>query len=188
MQMNALRSANFAKLSSSSSTSDEYWVRSISAGTPAGYCLSQIRSMVFPLWLFPCFLAGHACFGQYCECRRRWQAAACYRRIAVIWNNSAERQENRLITWLRGPLTSRLAFALGFSGSLRLGRIRRGLVSGGDDVGVFVGGRPLALAVAHLVAQVGRGRIDRNQIVDGTERGLQPAQPVAAEAALQQLH
>jgi hypothetical protein len=51
MQMNALRSANFAKLSSSSSTSDEYWVTSISAGTPAGYCLSQIRSMVFPLWL-----------------------------------------------------------------------------------------------------------------------------------------
>src|SRR6478672_1832999 len=46
MQMNALRSANFLKLSSSNSTSDEYWVASISAGTPAGYCLSQIRSMV----------------------------------------------------------------------------------------------------------------------------------------------
>src|SRR6185503_4281750 len=133
MQMNALRSANFAKLSSNSSTSDEYWVRSISAGTPAGYCLSQIRSMVFPLWLFPCFSAGHACFGQYCECRRRWQAAACYRRIAAVWNNSAERPENCLITWLRGPLTSRLVFALGFSGSVRLGRLRRGLV--GDGLG-----------------------------------------------------
>ena len=30
-------------------TSDAYWVTSISAGTPAGYCLSQIRSMIFPL-------------------------------------------------------------------------------------------------------------------------------------------
>src|ERR1043165_8028885 len=52
MQMKALRSLNLAKLSSKSSTRDEYWVTSISAGTPAGYCLSQIRSMVFPLW-FP---------------------------------------------------------------------------------------------------------------------------------------
>src|SRR5437762_219066 len=138
MQINALRSANFAKLSSNSSTSDEYWVTSISAGTPAGYCLSQLRSMVFPLWLFPCFLAGPPCFGQYCECRRRWQAAARYRRISAIWNNSAERQENCRIPRLRGPLTSRLGFALGFSGSLRLGRLRRGLVSSGDRLG---GGR-----------------------------------------------
>src|SRR5215475_5194910 len=49
MQMKALRSANFAKLSSSRSTSEAYWVTSMSAGTPAGYCLSQTRSMVFPL-------------------------------------------------------------------------------------------------------------------------------------------
>src|ERR1700730_8941664 len=49
MQMKALRSENFAKLSSSSSTRDEYWVTSISAGTPAGYCLSQMRSLLFPL-------------------------------------------------------------------------------------------------------------------------------------------
>src|SRR6267154_3273840 len=49
MQMKALRSRNFAKLSSSNATSDLYWVTSISAGTPAGYCLSQMRSMVFPL-------------------------------------------------------------------------------------------------------------------------------------------
>src|SRR3954469_7882138 len=55
MQMNALRSANFLKLSSNNPTRDEYWVTSISAGTPAGYCLSQIRSMVFPLWLVPDF-------------------------------------------------------------------------------------------------------------------------------------
>src|SRR6202165_2679193 len=49
MQMKALRSLNLAKLSSSNSTSDEYWGTSMSAGTPAGYCLSQMRSMVFPL-------------------------------------------------------------------------------------------------------------------------------------------
>src|SRR2546430_3271825 len=98
MQMNALRSANFAKLSSNSSTSDEYWVTSISAGTPAGYCLSQIRSMVFPLWLVSLFLGqARLVLGQYCECRRRWQAAACYRRISAIWNNSVERQGNTLI-------------------------------------------------------------------------------------------
>src|SRR5690242_9531626 len=54
MQMKALRSLNLAKLSSKSSTRDEYWVTSISAGTPAGYCLSQMRSMGSPpLGLFP---------------------------------------------------------------------------------------------------------------------------------------
>src|SRR3982751_3226919 len=55
MQIKALRSENFLKLSSNSSTSEEYWVTSISAGTPAGYCFSQIRSMGFPLWLVPDF-------------------------------------------------------------------------------------------------------------------------------------
>src|SRR3954469_11992873 len=49
MQMNALRSANLAKLSSRRSTSDEYCVGSISAGAPGGYCLSQMRSMETPL-------------------------------------------------------------------------------------------------------------------------------------------
>src|SRR5712672_3965226 len=49
MQMKALRSLNFEKLSSSNSTRDVYRVTSTSAGTPAGYCLSQMRSMVFPL-------------------------------------------------------------------------------------------------------------------------------------------
>src|SRR6266576_7159723 len=63
MQMKALRSANFAKLSSSNSTSDAYWDTSISAGTPAGYCLSQMRSMVFPLWFGPRFLGRDALFG-----------------------------------------------------------------------------------------------------------------------------
>src|SRR6516164_4575203 len=55
MQMKALRSANFAKLSSSSATSEAYGAVSISAGTPGGYCLSQIRSMDFPSRLWPCF-------------------------------------------------------------------------------------------------------------------------------------
>src|ERR1700674_5545336 len=50
MQMKALRSANFAKLSSSNSTRDVYWDTSISAGTAAGYWFGQMRSMVFPLW------------------------------------------------------------------------------------------------------------------------------------------
>src|SRR6266436_361003 len=63
MQMKALRSLNFAKLSSSSSTRDVYWDTSISAGTPAGYCLSQMRSMVFPLWFGPGFLGRDALFG-----------------------------------------------------------------------------------------------------------------------------
>src|ERR1700721_2899046 len=54
MQMKALRPPNFAKLSSSNSTRDEYWVTSISAGTPGGYCLRQMRSMSFPLVI--CFL------------------------------------------------------------------------------------------------------------------------------------
>src|SRR3981189_2232511 len=52
MQMNALRSANFAKLSSNRSTSEAYCVPSMSDGTPAGYCLSQIRSMVSPLHFY----------------------------------------------------------------------------------------------------------------------------------------
>src|SRR5687768_1237295 len=49
MQMNALRSANFLKLSSSNSGSELYCVGSMSAGTPAGYFLSQMRSMVLSL-------------------------------------------------------------------------------------------------------------------------------------------
>src|SRR5664279_2989488 len=60
--MKALRSRNFAKLSSSNSTSDEYCVTSISAVTPAGYCLSQIRSMVLPLWFNSPLLGRDALF------------------------------------------------------------------------------------------------------------------------------
>ena len=81
MQMKALRSRNFAKLSSSNSTSDEYWVTSISAGTPAGYCLSQMRSMVFPLLVcFPDSCGpGRLVLGSIEQCGGRWQAAARYR-------------------------------------------------------------------------------------------------------------
>src|ERR1700710_1382787 len=69
MQMKALRSLNFAKLSSSNSTRDEYWFTSISAGTPAGYCLSQMRSMVFPLWFAsPLFGTGRLVFGSIEQC------------------------------------------------------------------------------------------------------------------------
>src|SRR5215510_12859251 len=90
MQMNALRSANFAKLSSNSSTSDEYWVTSMSDGTPGGYCLSQIRSMGLSPHDFRCLLYASGCvapdrlcFRQYWQCGRIWQAAARYRRIGV---------------------------------------------------------------------------------------------------------
>src|ERR1044072_6581113 len=48
MQMNALRSRYFAKLSSSSATSEGYCEASISVGMPGGYCLSQMRSMRLP--------------------------------------------------------------------------------------------------------------------------------------------
>src|SRR6266496_58794 len=81
MQMKALRSANFAKLSSKSSTSEAYWVWSISAGTPAGYCLSQIRSMVVPLSVDVRFLGpARLISGSIEQCSRRWQAAAPDRR------------------------------------------------------------------------------------------------------------
>src|SRR5262249_42112266 len=60
MQMNALRSANFVKLSSRRSTSDAYCVGSISAGTPGGYCLSQMRSMETPL-ILPEPVVSQAC-------------------------------------------------------------------------------------------------------------------------------
>ena len=43
------------------------------------------------------------------------------------------------------------------------------------------------LAAAHLVAQVRRRGIDRHQIVDGAERGSQPRQRIAGEAALEHL-
>ncbi len=48
MHVNAGRAAYFATLSSNTSRTDEYSVTSMSAGTPFGYCLSQIRSTISP--------------------------------------------------------------------------------------------------------------------------------------------
>src|SRR5579863_7230188 len=81
MQMKALRSLNFAKLSSSRSTRDEYWVTSISAGTPAGYRFSQMRSMLFPSWFVasefgPFAGTGHVISLSIEHSGGRWQAAA----------------------------------------------------------------------------------------------------------------
>src|SRR5690349_12882653 len=102
MQMKALRSENFAKLSSSNSTSDEYWVTSISAGTPAGYYLSQIRSMVLPLWLVPAFIgSGRLVLGSI------ENAAADGKRLRAIdalgsRTGPVRGGEKRLIGWHRG--------------------------------------------------------------------------------------
>src|SRR5881392_478198 len=49
MQIAALRPAIVAKLSSNSSTNEEYWLTSTSAGIPSGYCCSQKRFTIFPL-------------------------------------------------------------------------------------------------------------------------------------------
>jgi hypothetical protein len=60
-----------------------YWVTSISAGTPAGYCLSQMRSMVFPLpFASPFLWTGRLVLGSIEQCGGPWQAAAGNRRIA----------------------------------------------------------------------------------------------------------
>src|SRR6202022_4018728 len=138
MQMKALRSENLAKLSSSNSTSDEYWVTSISDGTPAGYCLSQIRSMSFsPLssLLLPAS-SGQGCLvsGNIEQCGCRWQAAVHYRRIG-------------LVAALR-PLTSRLSLALAIAFGLG-GRFRLGWLGGGGCglLGGFRGRRCVRLGV-----------------------------------------
>src|ERR1700730_4581153 len=106
MQMKALRSLNFATLSSSNSTRDAYWVTSTSAGTPAGYCLSQIRSMVFPLPVcLTRFGTGGLVLGSIEQCGGPWQAAANYRHIvnrdgAV---GAAEIQLRCAVRWLDPP-------------------------------------------------------------------------------------
>src|ERR1700687_5787710 len=95
MQMKALRSENFAKLSSSSSTRDEYWVTSISAGTPAGYCLSQMRSLLFPLFVRclehrPFVGARSGVLGSIEHCGGRWQAPARLGRTGTAPVRAAE--------------------------------------------------------------------------------------------------
>src|SRR5947208_4722350 len=136
MQINALRSANFAKLSSNSSTSDEYWDTSISAGTPAGYCLSQMRSMVFPLWFGPHFLGRDALFGAVLS-----NAAADGKRQRPVVDKEGAGSggpKPGLIAWRGGGLLIRrlgLAGALGFDrrlcSSLGFCRLRNGLIARG---------------------------------------------------------
>src|ERR1700730_8334965 len=100
MQMKALRSENFAKLSSSNSTSDEYWVTSISAGTPAGYCFSQMRSIVFSLWVTSLlFGAGRLVWGSIEQCSGRWQAAAHKGRNRRLKSAESCGDETGLSTW-----------------------------------------------------------------------------------------
>src|SRR5260370_35998658 len=144
--MKALRSANFAKLSSSSSTRDVYWDTSISAGTPAGYCLSQRRSMIFPLWFGPRFLGRDALFGAVLS-----NGAADGKRQRVIEVSQTKRSrsggtKSGLIAWRGGGLLIRrlgLGGILGFDrrlcGSLGFCRLRNGVIARG--YGLFAGFR-----------------------------------------------
>src|SRR6185437_2282267 len=138
MQMKALRSANFAKLSSSSSTSEAYWVTSISAGTPAGYCLSQIRSMDFSLRPFPPVAAG--CLAGIADFEtdigqsgRPWQAAGHGAGVAADRRRPIRLESEPVV------LTGRLVVAAGIlwgglggrlGGRLRPGGLGRGLIGG----------------------------------------------------------
>src|SRR5262249_56842336 len=47
--------------------------------------------------------------------------------------------------------------------------------------------RLASMSTTHFLAQVGRLRIDRRQSIDGAERGRQPGQAAAVEAALEEL-
>src|SRR6266850_3211055 len=125
MQMKAWRSLNFEKLSSSNSTRDSYWVTSISAGTPAGYCLSQMRSMVFPLWFTsPASWGGTPVLGSIEQCGGLWQAAARYGRI--VNQRAAQHRGRLLLRWpdlAGGALGGR--FDRGLCRSLGFCRLRR---------------------------------------------------------------
>src|SRR5258706_6103318 len=126
MQMKALRSLNLAKLSSSNSTSDVYWVTSISAGTPAGYCLSQMRSMVFPLWFTSAnFRTGRLVLGSIEQCCSRWQAAARHGRIVDQERAAGLTRPKPALTTRRGG--GLLIRRLGLAGRAFGRRIGRGL-------------------------------------------------------------
>src|SRR5450432_130647 len=140
--MKALRSRNFAKLSSSNSTRDVYWVASISAGTPAGYCLSQMRSMVFPLpvgspvsgrgALFGAILSNAAAHGK----RRRAIGISLTEtgRSGRLKSSSGVRRGGGLLIYRIGFAGRALRRRLGLGGSLRLWRLCGG-------IRVFCGGR-----------------------------------------------
>src|SRR5437870_4282187 len=158
MQMNALRSANFAKLSSNSATSDEYWLTSMSAGTPGGYCLSQIRSMglslessEFVCACIPKDVRDGFYFRQY------GHAAEYGKRMRVIDASDARPQAGLTpqnpfeSTGRLRRSTGRLGFRLGLCCG-RLGllwRCRRGLLRG------LGGGVRLCRGMLHL--RLGRG-------------------------------
>src|ERR1043166_6067778 len=124
MQMNALRSANFAKLSSNRSTSDEYWVTSMSAGTLGGYCLSQIRSMDLSPQRFSLVVcmrvprkAGPALFSAVWQGATIWQAAARYRRIGIsrakgVYGGKAAEKHGQGVFGQPAGLGSGLGFAV----------------------------------------------------------------------------
>src|SRR6266849_7372909 len=156
MQMKALRSLNFAKLSSSNSTRDVYWDTLISSGTPAGYCLSQTRSMVFPLWFVPVLGPGRPVWGSVEQCGSRWQAAARNRRVVDEEGAGSGGPKSGLTAWRGGGLLIRrlgLAGALGFDrrlcSSLGLCRLRGGLIARGYRLfASFGGGSRLGIRVS----------------------------------------
>src|SRR6266852_9146506 len=156
MQMKALRSLNFAKLSSSNSTRDVYWDTLISSGTPAGYCLSQMRSMVFPLWFVPVLGPGRLVWGSIEQCGSRWQAAARNRRVVDEEGAGSGGPKSGLTAWRGGGLLIRrlgLAGALGFDrrlcSSLGLCRLRGGLIARGYRLfASFGGGSRLGIRVS----------------------------------------
>src|SRR4051812_23862439 len=143
MQMKALRSLNFLKLSSSNSTSDEYCVRSMSAGTPAGYCLSQMRSMVLPLWfcwVLPPFAGRDALLTAVLS-----NAAADGKRLRVI-DASSVNQKRPVRTASKQPYVRGAAAVFGPAG---LASVLAGLAAG---LAALLGLAGLAAAAFSAVA------------------------------------
>src|SRR5258707_5260082 len=173
MQMKALRSANFAKLSSSSSTRDVYCDTSISAGTPAGYCLSQMRSMVLPLWFGSPFVGpGRLVWGSIEQWGSRWQAAARSGPVVDREGGAGSDRPKPGLTAGRGGglLLRRLSLGgtLGldrrFCSGLGLCRLRGGLIAGGDRLFAgFWGSRRLGIRVS-----------DGSRLCGGVRIGLGP--------------
>src|SRR5260370_17319999 len=168
MQMKALRSANFAKLSSGSWRGDGYGDTWISAGTPAGYCLSQMRSMVLPLWFGSPFVGpGRLVWGSIEQWGSRWQAAA--RSGPVVDREGgagSDRPKPGLTAGRGGGLLIRrlgLGGTLGldrrFCSGLGLCRLRGGLIAGGDRLFAgFWGSRRLGIRVSDVSRLCGGAR------------------------------
>jgi uncharacterized membrane protein YkvA (DUF1232 family) len=102
MKRQALRSRKVLKLCSSSASSDANTLTSISAGTPAGYCFSQIFSidsskagLAFSALRRPRGIRGFAASMVLSSCRaapRHPSSAACaedlamWKRMSVLWS------------------------------------------------------------------------------------------------------